>query len=238
MILGAGLLALSAAPAWAAPEAAAKNSEAPAMPDFDIGKVIAIFDKIFPPQPEPPAARLALSRTAVQSLFPDGSYGRMMSGIMHGVVERAMGLSEADLGKSPDKGKPAGTTTLRQKMQKDDPAFEQRMSIAERVIQDEFAKMTTIIEPRLRDGLAHSMARRFDEKQLADINAFLATDSGRAFGSQSMAMWVDPEVMRSMITAMPEMMTEMPAAMQRIEAETAHLPKPRKDKVKDARPKD
>ena len=77
------------------------------------------------------------------------------------------------------------------------------------------------------------MARRFDEKQLSDINAFLATDSGRAFGGQSMAMWVDPDVMRSMVGSFPEIMTAMPAAMKRLEAETAHLPKPKKkDKPK------
>jgi hypothetical protein len=76
------------------------------------------------------------------------------------------------------------------------------------------------------------MARRFDEKQLADLNAFLATDSGKAFGSQSMAMYVDPDVMRAMIGSFPEMMKAMPDAMKRVEAATAHLPKPKTDKAK------
>jgi hypothetical protein len=72
------------------------------------------------------------------------------------------------------------------------------------------------------------MARRFDAKQLADINAFLATDSGRAFGRESLAMWVDPDVMRSMMQSMPDMMMAMPDVMKRLDAETAHLPKPKK----------
>jgi hypothetical protein len=80
----------------------------------------------------------------------------------------------------------------------------------------------------MREGLARSLARRFDEKQLSDINAFLATDSGRAFGSQSMAMWVDTDVMRGVMASFPEVMKAMPAAMQRVETETAHLPKPKK----------
>ena len=81
-----------------------------------------------------------------------------------------------------------------------------------------------------RAALRHGvyMARRFDEKQLTDLNAFLATDSGRAFGKESMAMWVDADVMRSMMSSVPDILKAMPAAMQRLEAETAHLPKPKK----------
>jgi hypothetical protein len=83
----------------------------------------------------------------------------------------------------------------------------------------------------MRDGLARSMARRFDERQLVDINAFLATDTGKAFGPQSMAMYVDPDVMRAMISSVPEMMKAMPEAMKRIEAEAGQLEKPKADKA-------
>jgi hypothetical protein len=151
---------------------------------------------------------------------------------MHGIADRVMGMTAADLGARPDKGKAADTMTLKQKLAKDDPAFDERMRIMEQVIGEEFAKMAAIVEPRMRDGLARSMARRFDEKQLADLNAFLATDSGKAFGSQSMAMYVDPDVMRAMIGSFPEMMKAMPDAMKRVEAATAHLPKPKTDKAK------
>jgi len=234
--IGAALLAL------AAPLANAKTAPAKApakeqvvvkkAPDLDIGQMMAIFDKIFPAQPDPPAPRLALSRTAVQSLFPDGTYARMMGGMMHGIADRVMGMTAADLGARPDKGRAADTITLKEKLAKDDPAFDERMRIMEQVIGEEFAKMAAIVEPRMRDGLARSMARRFDEKQLADLNAFLATDSGKAFGSQSMAMYVDPDVMRAMIGSFPEMMKAMPDAMKRVEAATAHLPKPKTDKAK------
>jgi hypothetical protein len=153
----------------------------------------------------------------------------MMNGLMGGVVDRVMGLTEADLGVPATKGKPASTQTMRQKMIQKDPYFEERKRITERVIGEELAKISAIIEPKVREGLARSMARRFDEKQLADIDAFLATDSGRAFGSQSMAMWIDPDVMRSVMTSLPDLMTAMPGAMKRIETETAHLPKPKHD---------
>ena len=234
--IGAALLALAAPPANAktAPAKAPAKEQVVVKkaPDLDIGQMMAIFDKIFPAQPDPPAPRLALSRTAVQSLFPDGTYARMMGGMMHGIADRVMGMTAADLGARPDKGRAADTMTLKQKLAKDDPAFDERMRIMEQVIGEEFAKMAAIVEPRMRDGLARSMARRFDEKQLADLNAFLATDSGKAFGSQSMAMYVDPDVMRAMIGSFPEMMKAMPDAMKRVEAATAHLPKPKTDKAK------
>jgi hypothetical protein len=234
--IGAALLALAAPPANAktAPAKAPAKEQVVVKkaPDLDIGQMMAIFDKIFPAQPDPPAPRLALSRTAVQSLFPDGTYARMMGGMMHGIADRVMGMTAADLGARPDKGRAADTITLKEKLAKDDPAFDERMRIMEQVIGEEFAKMAAIVEPRMRDGLARSMARRFDEKQLADLNAFLATDSGKAFGSQSMAMYVDPDVMRAMIGSFPEMMKAMPDAMKRVEAATAHLPKPKTDKAK------
>ena len=196
-------------------------------PDFDPAQMMAIFDKIFPAQPDPAPARLVLAKTSVNGLFPDGTYARMMDGMLHGLADRVMNMSEADFVK-PASGKPADTMTLRQKMAKDDPYFEERMKVMQRVVGEELAKFAAIIEPKIRDGLARSMARRFDEKQLADINAFLATDTGREFGRQSMAMYVDPDVMRAMMGSFPEMMKAMPAAMQRIETETSKLPKPPK----------
>ncbi len=190
--------------------------------------MLAVFEKLFPAQPDPLPQRLALSRVTVQGLFPDGTYAGMMDGMMDNVVDRILNLSEADFGMKPKDGKPVSKATLREAALKDDPHFEERMRIMERVIGEEMAKISKIMEPKLREGLARSMARRFDEKQLTDINAFLATDSGRAYGKQSMAVWVDSDVMRAMVASFPEIMTAMPDAMKRLEAETAHLPKPKK----------
>lgn len=237
MILCAALLVLPpVSAAQAAPQAASEAGAKPAgkaggegkKDDFDIGQMMAVFDKLFPAQPDPLPARLALSRVTAQAIFPDGTYAGLMDGVMDSFVDRIMNLSEADFGAKGKDSKPPSTTTLRQQALKDDPHFEERMRIMERVITDELGKMAKIFEPKLREGLARSMARRFDEKQLTEVNAFLATDSGRAFGGQSMAMWVDADVMRAMMGSLPELFAAMPAAMKRLEAETAHLPKPKK----------
>lgn len=234
LIVASAALLLTASPVMASPipekpaAASGKSKPAPAAkkPDFDIAQMMAVFDKIFPAQPDPQPQRLALARSTAQGLFPDGTYARMVGGMMHSVVDRVMGLSDADFGKSGTKGE--ASLTLKQKLAKDDPYFDQRMAITERVLGEELAKVAAIIEPKLREGLARSIARKFDEKQLADINSFLATDSGRAYGRQSMSMWVDPDVMRSMMTSFPEIMKAMPDAMKRVETETAQLPKPKK----------
>ena len=221
----------AAEPGDTADEAEAEDADEEAEPkkdDFDIGQMMAMFDKLFPAQPDPLPERLALSRVTVSGLFPDGTYARMLDGMMDSVIDRIMNFSEADFGLKGKDGKPPSKETLRQAALKEDPHFEERMKITERVMMEEMAKLGRILEPKLREGLARSMARRFDEKQLGDINAFLATDSGRAFGSQSMAMWVDSDVLRGVIGAFPEVISVLPGAMQRLEAETAHLPKPKK----------
>lgn len=225
----------AAAPATARTEQAGKPAAGKAKgPDFNPADIISMFDKIFPAQPDPAPGRLALSRTSVQGLFPDGTYTRLMDGLMSGMAERILGLSEADFSKSGKDGKPPSRLTLRDQMKKDDPHFEERMRITERVIMEEMAKLSLIIEPKMREGLARSMARRFNEKQLGDLNAFLATESGRAYGAQSMAMWVDSDVMRALMNSFPEIIAAMPGAMQRLETATAHLPKPPKPKAEKA----
>jgi hypothetical protein len=65
------------------------------------------------------------------------------------------------------------------------------------------------------------------------MNAFFATPSGKAFADQYLLLFADPEMMREMSAAAPEMMKAMPAMMKKIEAATAHLP-PLKKPAKDA----
>jgi hypothetical protein len=226
-LLAALPVAAGAAPAAKAGEAEEAAGKAATEP-FDPAQLLEVFEKLFPAQPDPVPARLSLSRVAVQGLFPDGSYGQLMDAMLGDLTDRVLDLSEADFSAKGKDGKAPSRATLREAAIKDDPHFEERMKIIERVIGDEMAKIARIVEPKLREGLARSMARRFDEAQLGDINTFLATDSGRAFGRQSMAMWVDSDVMRAMVASFPEVISAMPGAMKRLESETAHLPKPKK----------
>jgi hypothetical protein len=221
------------APKEAAAEASAKDEAKKDLADaFNPAQIFAMFEKLFPPGPEPAPDRLALSKVAVQGLFPDGSYVSIMDSMMTDIADRVLNMSEADFEPKGKDGKPPSTLTLRQTLAKEDPAFDERYKIVKRVLGEEMVKIGAIIEPKMRDGLARSMARRFDAKQLADLNAFLATDSGRTFGRQSLSMWFDGDIMRGIFASIPELIPVIPGIMARIESETAHLPKPKKSEAK------
>jgi hypothetical protein len=189
---------------------------------------------LFPPQPDPDPARLALARTSVQSMWPDGAYGKMMTGFAGGMFDRVMQLKKSDLAVMDSKAKktPAATgstdLSLHDEAAAKDPFFDPRMAALRGAIGEELGKVSAIIDPRVREGLARSMARRFDARQLNDINAFYATPSGRALASQSMQLWLDPDMLRSIFASMPEMMKLMPEMMQKVEAANNKFPKPPK----------
>ena len=181
-----------------------------------------------PVRPAPATAvvdpqRFALARLTVDALFPAGTSGRMIADMMSSsAIDGMLDLSP------PDLGMPAGKvpkTSLRDEMKKNDPYFEQRMAIVGRVIGEEMNRLGPQIETPLRDGLAQSIGRRFSVAQLADINRFFATDSGKAFGREVWLLWMDPAVFKGIIGTVPVLMKEMPTVMKKVEAATAHLPK-------------
>lgn len=196
-------------------------------PSFDA--MIGAIDKMFPPQPEPDPARLALARSVVRPMWPDGAYAKMMSGFMGNIFNGVMQMKKSDLaplGKKATKTSTAADNqSIHDRAAAKDPYFDQRMAAIRGVIDDEVGKLSTVIDPRMREGLARTMARRFDARQLADINAFFATPSGRALATQYMQLWTDPDTLRLMIGAFPEMMKLMPDAMQKIKAADAKFPK-------------
>ena len=226
--------AVAAPPARSAPEK--KGDAATVKPsDFDFAKMMGMFDNLFPPGPEPEPTRLALAKTTATGVLPNGTYAALFDDVMSGLVDRVLAMKPGDLMPAKDGAKAPSTLSLHDQMVKDDPHFDERMKIMRRVIAEELTKISAVMEPKLREGLARSVARRFDEKQLREINAFLATDSGKAFGAQTMRMWIDQDVMRSMMQSTPHMIAAMPGAMMRLEAETAHLPKPKKPEKKEAK---
>jgi hypothetical protein len=205
---------------------ATKRSAAP-----DMAAMVKMFDTLFPPQPDPDPARLALARTTVTTLVPTDSFGKAVGEMLGGMFERVLEMRESDFPAPKGKAtssKARSTETLHQSLVAKDPYFDERMRLTRAAVTKEFIMYSAIIEPQLREGIARSVARRFDERQLADINAFFATPSGKALGNQFLGLWFDPDLMRSMMKAMPAMIVVMPGSMERIAAATAHLPKPPK----------
>lgn len=189
-------------------------------------------------------AKQALAQRVAASIWPDGTYGRMvdsMFGGKDGLTDMVLDMRPADLmgalaESMAGEGKPKADSkegdepspTIRQMLTAEDPHFEERMRITVRVVGDEVRRIARPIEPRFRAGLAKSIERRFTRAQLEPIAVFLETEPGRAFAEQSMTMFMDKDVMLAMVQSLPAMIKEMPAALKKVEAATAHLPKPPK----------
>ena len=180
-----------------------------------------------PPVAATPAAvdptRLAIAERVVAALVPEGVYARMMRdqmpAIMDGMMAEMMGKTGNQLG-IPD----GGDETMGEVAAKVDPAFEERQRISTRVMYQEMGALMSEMEPIVRDGLAKSFARRFDRQQLADMDAFFVTPSGKAFADEYLLLMADPEMMKGMMELAPRFIQAMPEIERKIEAATAHLP--------------
>ena len=192
---------------------------APKAPPFDPVQMMAMMnkmmDKLFPAGPDPDPARLGLARGSVDVMVPKGAYGQAMTGFMSGMADHVLSMSEADFADimpadAKKKGKPPSTEPLRLMLAKKDPNFDAKLAAGKAFMATTFTKLGAVVEPKFREGMARSLARRFDPAQLAQINAFLATPTGQAYGREMIGIWFEPEVLRGAMATFPEMMKMMP----------------------------
>lgn len=231
-LLAAAALALVPTTAQAAPTRAEpkKVEETPAKPNVDPMQAMAMmtkmFDRLFPAGPEPDPARLAAARSMTMTMFPKGAYGEAMTGFFDRMADHVLSMSEADLAdiipptppKKGEKAKAPSTVPLRQMLAEKEPNFDAKLAAGKAFARTMFVKFGDVAEPMFREGMARAMARRFDAAQMAEINAFLATPTGSAYGRQMLGMWFEPDVMRGTFRAFPDMMKMMPELMKDAEA--------------------
>lgn len=192
-----------------------------------------------PAAPTPDPIRLAAAKPVVDAVFAPGTYRRMMEGTLSKMVDQLMGsvmdMKASDMletaapdAKSKAKMKSmAGDQSLGQMAESADPAFRERTRISMDVMFKEMIPMMEKIEPQVRASLTNIYARKFTATQLEDMGRFFATPSGRAYADQSMLVFMDPEIMQSMQSFVPELLKAMPGIMKKVEVATAHLPKPK-----------
>ncbi|QTD54623.1 DUF2059 domain-containing protein [Parasphingorhabdus cellanae] len=178
-------------------------------------------------------ARLEAAKSTVDYLFPLGTYERMMKGTMDQMMDQMMmSMGNMRMGDLAGAGGVArddmpdgmGDKTLAEMATEMDPAYAERTKISTKVIMDEMVDLMITMEPAVREALTNIYARKFTVGQLTEMNDFFATDTGSAFARDYMMVFVDPEMMQSMMTMVPEMMQAMPDIMKKVEAATAHLP--------------
>ncbi|WP_300972859.1 hypothetical protein [Sphingomonas sp. LHG3406-1] len=216
--------------------AGAKAEAATPMPDpaEAFAFMTKVFDRFFPAGPEPDPARLVAAREMTYAMFPKGAYGAAMSGFAERMADQVLSMSEADLaalmpptpapkdarGSSKTKAEatkvkaPPSTEPLRASLARKDPQFDAKVAAGKAFARTMIVKFGDVMEPKFREGMARSMARKFDAAQMAEIRGFLATPTGAAYGRQMLGMWFEPDVMRGTFEAMPELLKLMPDIMK------------------------
>ncbi|MEO1730327.1 MAG: DUF2059 domain-containing protein, partial [Pseudomonadota bacterium] len=75
--------------------------------------------------------------------------------------------------------------------------------------------------------LARAYAVRFTEEELADLDAYFATEVGKKYAAESFLIFSDPQVMSAMNEMMPAMMETMPTMMGSVGEMASKYPKGR-----------
>jgi Uncharacterized protein conserved in bacteria (DUF2059) len=181
-------------------------------------------------------ARLNAAKPVIEKLWPLGTYRRMMDGtmskMMDAMLEMSFGMKASDV--DPTLGSKKGETTVGDMATDADPHFRERMRIGMDVMLREILPLMEKVEPVVRDNLTRVYARDFTVEQLDDMNRFLSTPTGQAYGKQWMMTFSDPEMIKSMQSFAPELIKAMPKIVKKVEKATAHLPKPPKPKAPEA----
>ena len=191
-----------------------------ARPALDPAQAMAtmskLFDIMFPAGAEPDPARLALARQATMTMFPKGAYAQALTGFVDRSMDHVLDMSEADLtGLVPPSAvkksvKPPSREPLRLMLAKKEPNFDAKLAAVRAFMGTMFVKFGDIAEPKFREGMARALARKFDARQLAEIQTFLATPTGAAYGREMVGLWFEPDVMRGALDMFPDMMKMVP----------------------------
>ena len=178
-------------------------------------------------------ARLPLASELVWQVLPEGSYAAMMAGTFDKILQPILGmmpdamppsLIAARLGVAVEEVEALPAEQQARIGALLDPAYKQRGDAAMKFMMGRMRAMMAEVEPAMRSGLSRAYARRFDDAQLADIQAFFATPTGALYARESMQVFTDPQVMQASMELMPRMMQAMPDMIGGMQQAGAHLP--------------
>lgn len=179
-------------------------------------------------------ARLPQATMAVAKVVPEGTYARMMRDVMGGMMDKMLTGFVGDtippyelstyLGVELEAIESLDADALALISSTIDPNYAERTRMSISAMTEAMADLYGDLEPAIREGLSRAYAVRFSDAQLADINAFFATDSGAAYANESMMIFADPQTMSGMMQAMPMVMERMPKIMAGMKDASAGLP--------------
>lgn len=222
------LLLIGAAPAFAeGPTADAQN--AAAMEEMD-----KIFGEIEPLTADQ-QKRLPLARAVMVQFMPEGAMSKMVKPIFDKIlapmlnkieqrsaedVARLLRVNEDTLDLSDDDIKEI-TALL-------DPARDKRTQLFKTQFPIFMDKMMVKFEPIVRDAMIELYAINFNDAQLTDIGAFLATPTGQEFGQKMYTMGADPRMIRASVKMVPSIMQDLMPLANDLQKQAESLGKARK----------
>jgi hypothetical protein len=183
---------------------------------------------------KPDAETMAAAARITDQLWPIGTMRRQMEGPMakfyDGLMDQVMGTKMSDFvpaNEIPKSQRQNANQTLMQLAEKSDPHFRERMRITIDVTNREMIPLLEKAEPEMRRVVTLAIARRYSPAQMADMGAFFATPSGQAFAQNWLNLYMEPELFGSFKKIMPDFIKAGPDIAKKVEAATAHLPKPK-----------
>ncbi|HEV7340596.1 MAG TPA: DUF2059 domain-containing protein [Sphingopyxis sp.] len=248
LLAGTFALAPLAAPAQEAPvaevvaadeqdelDSKAYAAESKAKMQKDMDAAIAMVEKMFDTASLPPIepARLTLAQRTMNTLIPPGSlekmidalYGKMFKTIMTEIGGQSDLMLSIKTGVESDKIGALDAATKTRIADMFDPYRQEREDQVIGVIKPLISEALTDMEAPMRAGMAKAYARKFSAAQLTDLNSFLATPTGSVYANEWMALQADPEVMVSVMKALPPLITKFMERGPQIEKDMKELPK-------------
>lgn len=204
--------------------------------DAKLGDVMELMAGMFQAEPltAEQEARLPAAGALVAVMMPDGFYADMVGDMMDGMIGPIVGMFNGEAGArmvlqsrldlQPDQLEALSDEERIELAALLDPAFEQRGAVVGDMMGGVMADVAAVMEPLYREGLTKAYAARFDAAQLADIQAFFSTPTGKVYAAESMKLLADPQVMSASMQAMPAMMGGMGDIVAKLEARMAELP--------------
>lgn len=195
-----------------------------------------MFAGLFTSKPlsEEQEARVPAAMALIDVMMPEGFYADMMSEMMSSTMGPMLEIMSGAGGAELILGSrlmvdPQVTEALSGDEKTElaallDPAFNQRGSVMQSLMNDLMVEAAVLIEPGFKEGMAKAYAVRFDEAQLAEIATFFATPTGTLYAQENIKLMADPQVMSASMQAMPQMMQQFGDLGAQMEAAMAALP--------------
>ena len=205
-------------------------------PADEMAGMMDMLGGMFPEEPLTPdeEGRLPAATALVEKIVPPGTMGEVMGGMFDGLLGPLMEMSvenpvaaltqllgagsrQADL----EEAQAAKALAVL------DPDWQERRRLEAAVLPQTINAMMVAMEPSVKSAMAQMYAVYFDERELADIDAFFSTPSGAAYARKSFSMSSDPRMMGAMMQSMPTIMESLGTIEQQMTLATVNLPNPR-----------